>query len=143
MCALLTSEVTESGSGCCRPVSRVLSSRSSDGHFSGNVVTHVLEQPTRSVLVGAGRPSLPIWPCSRWGLPCRECHHSRGELLPHRFTLACTQDYGSSAVCSLLHCPSRQYASPRRYLAACPMEPGLSSSVYAPATIRPTASSET
>ena len=31
--------------------------------------------------------------------------------------------------------------SPRRYLAACPMEPGLSSSVCTLATIRPTASS--
>ena len=33
------------------------------------MVAHALEQPTRSVLVGTGRPSLPIWPCSRWGLP--------------------------------------------------------------------------
>jgi len=31
-------------------------------------------------------------------------------------------------------------ASPRRYLAACPMEPGLSSDAFAPATIQPTAS---
>ena len=24
----------------------------------------------------------PIWPCFRWGLPCRPCYHVRGELLP-------------------------------------------------------------
>ncbi len=42
---------------------------------------------------GAGRtaggvpPSLPMWSCSRWGLPCRPCRHGRGGLLPHRFTL--------------------------------------------------------
>lgn len=24
----------------------------------------------------------PIWPCFRWGLPCRPCCHVRGELLP-------------------------------------------------------------
>src|SRR5260370_41486743 len=29
----------------------------------------------------------PIWPCSRWGLPCRGCCHPRGALLPHHFTL--------------------------------------------------------
>ena len=30
----------------------------------------------------------PIWSCTRWGLPCRPCHHGRGALLPHLFTLA-------------------------------------------------------
>jgi hypothetical protein len=62
-----------------------------DGHFSRSVVTHALEQPTRSVLIGTGRPSLPIWPCSHWGLPCHGCYHPCGELLPHRFTLACAR----------------------------------------------------
>src|SRR5271169_750457 len=32
----------------------------------------------------------PIWPCSRWGLPCRGCCHPRGALLPHHFTLTGT-----------------------------------------------------
>ena len=36
----------------------------------------------------SGHPSLPIWPCSRWGLPCRSCYQKRGGLLPHLFTLA-------------------------------------------------------
>jgi hypothetical protein len=31
----------------------------------------------------------PIWPCSRWGLPCHACYHPRGALLPHHFTLTC------------------------------------------------------
>ncbi len=59
----------------------------SDGHSSRNVVTHALEQPTRSVLVGVGHSSLLIWPCSRWGLPSHDCYQSCGGLLPHRFTL--------------------------------------------------------
>ena len=29
----------------------------------------------------------PIWPCSRWGLPCQARHRTRGALLPHLFTL--------------------------------------------------------
>ena len=29
----------------------------------------------------------PIRFCSRWGLPCHECYHPRGALLPHPFTL--------------------------------------------------------
>ena len=35
----------------------------------------------------AGRLSLLIWACWRWGLPCRGCHQPRGALLPHHFTL--------------------------------------------------------
>ena len=42
---------------------------------------------------------------------------------------------------SVLCCTIRRgYASPRRYLAVCPVEPGLSSNACALATIRPTAS---
>ena len=52
----------------------------------------------------------PIRPCSRWGLPCRPCHHVRGGLLPHRFTLTCAakglRPQPPSAVYSLLHFPS-------------------------------------
>ena len=37
---------------------------------------------------GAGRPKwFPIWPCTRWGFPCRVACASRGALLPHLFTL--------------------------------------------------------
>jgi hypothetical protein len=32
-------------------------------------------------------PGSPIWPCTRWGFPCRVACASRGALLPHLFTL--------------------------------------------------------
>lgn len=31
---------------------------------------------------------VPIWRCSRWGLPCRPCCQGRGGLLLHRFTFS-------------------------------------------------------
>ena len=34
--------------------------------------------------------AVPIWSCSRWGLPCRLRYRSRGALLPHPFNLART-----------------------------------------------------
>ncbi len=40
--------------------------------------------------VGSTR-RLPIWSCTRWGLPCRFCHQNRGALLPHHCTLTCRQ----------------------------------------------------
>jgi hypothetical protein len=77
-------------------------------HSSGTHVTVGLKQPTRKrARIGAVphddfRPKdrtswhrldgFPIWPCSRWGLPCRPCYQGRGALLPHRFTL--TGHYG-------------------------------------------------
>jgi len=51
---------------------------------------------------GRGGPLLPIWPCSRWGLPCRTCHQARGELLPRHFTLT---EAEAQAVCFLWHFP--------------------------------------
>jgi len=47
------------------------------------------------------------------------CYQTRGALLPHPFTL--TSD--SSTLC----CTFRRLTPPRRYLAPCPMKPGLSS----------------
>ena len=32
-------------------------------------------------------PRFPIWPCTRWGFPCRVACASRGGLLHHLFTL--------------------------------------------------------
>jgi len=37
---------------------------------------------------GPQGPAIPIWSCSRWGLPCRRRCRRRGALLPHPFTLA-------------------------------------------------------
>ena len=95
----------------CKPGS--VECRHSDGHSSRSTVTRTLEQPTRSVFVGVGHPSLPIWPCSRWGLPSHACYQSCGELLPHRFTLACVlvnQHHRRFAFCCTFrqcfqHCP--------------------------------------
>lgn len=88
-----------------RPVSRVLSRATiplgrTSPHASSN-------------LPGGGRGPrrapcgayLPIWSCSRWGLPCRDCYQPRGALLPHRFTLATPALRQRSAVCFLLHFP--------------------------------------
>ena len=51
-----------------------------DSHSSRRTVASTLKQPTRKQR--EPRPRFPIWPCSRWGLPCRPCYHVRGELLP-------------------------------------------------------------
>ena len=58
-------------------------------HSSRYAVTDALKRPTRKRR--EPRPCFPIWPCFGWGLPCRPCYHVRGELLPRRFTLACTE----------------------------------------------------
>ncbi len=58
--------------------------------------------PWRSRRAGA---SLPIWPCSVWGLPCHATHAARGALLPHLFTLTAIP-LGPAAVCFLWHWPS-------------------------------------
>jgi hypothetical protein len=39
-------------------------------------------------LSGNGLRAVPIWSCSRWGLPCHSCCQERGALLPHHFNLA-------------------------------------------------------
>jgi len=107
-----------------QPVSRVLSW----------IIIHLdwkspssLKQPTRKRR--GQRLSLPIWSCSGWGLPCHSCYHERGALLPHPFTLTrrgIAERYQAwrFAFC----CTGRRLAPPRRYLAPCPVEPGLSSS---------------
>jgi hypothetical protein len=66
-----------------------------DSHSSRRTVASTLKQPTRKQR--EPRPCFPIWPCSGWGLPCRPCYHGRGELLPRRFTLACSQ-FASGAI---------------------------------------------
>ncbi len=59
----------------------------------------------RSLRLRADRPprEVPIWHCSRWGLPCRSCCQSRGGLLPHRFTFSPAR---SGVVSSLWRFPS-------------------------------------
>jgi len=58
-------------------------------HSSWSHVTVWLSRPTR---IRCGPHHwIPIWSCSRWGLPCRSCYHERGALLPHHFTLTAQQ----------------------------------------------------
>ena len=64
-----------------------------------------------------------IWSCCRWGLPCHACHHARGALLPHHFTL--TRQRRAVSFC----CTFRRVAPPGRYPAPCPAQFGLSSSL--------------
>ena len=45
-------------------------------------------EPVRFRVLRRAVARFPIWPCTRWGLPCRVACASRGALLPHLFTLA-------------------------------------------------------
>ena len=89
-----------------------------DNHSSRICVATYLKQPTRTQR--GPRQCVPIWSCSEWGLPCHYCYQQRGALLPHHFTLTSKRRY--------IFCGTgRGFTSPRRYLAPCPAEPGLSS----------------
>jgi hypothetical protein len=41
---------------------------------------------------------IPIWSCSRWGLPCHACYQSCGALLPPHFTLTMASHGGIFSV---------------------------------------------
>ena len=96
-----------------------------DNHSSRTYVTARLKQPTRPQR--GPRQWGPIWSCSGWSLPCHE-------LLPVA-RCALTAPFHPYLILNLrsghrrfaLCCTSRRLAPPRRYLALCPMEPGLSS----------------
>ena len=65
-----------------RPISRVLSRTVIHlGRLSPNASSNL---PGSSV---GHAKRIPIWSCSRWGLPCHYCYQQRGALLPHHFTL--------------------------------------------------------
>jgi len=105
---------------------------------------HLSQQPipgTRPALAGPERaaPGFPIWPCTRWGFPCRVAFASRGALLPHLFTLAPTSSPMSGRFNFLWHYPSGRLASPppacipegfRGYAASRPLVFGLSSPLF-------------
>ena len=112
----------------CKPGSvghRSLAQAIRDGHSSGTMFAHCLEQPTRTAsltsLPRCYRPranssacAVPIRFCSRWGLPCHRRCRQRGALLPHLFTLALrSSEEWSRAVRSLWHFP---WGRPRRVL---------------------------
>src|SRR5690606_1896147 len=97
-----------------------------DSHSSGRNVTVTLKQPTRTRR--GQRHEVPIWPCSRWGLPCRPV--TRLAVRSYR-TISPLPAPGHPKMAGPLAvsfcCTFRRLAPPRRYLAPCPVEPGLSS----------------
>ncbi len=74
-----------------------------------------------------GRLSPPIWPCSGRGLPSHVRYRPCGGLLPHPFTLTALLRGRRFAFCCTVRCVKLSPHAPRRYLATCPVEPGLSS----------------
>ena len=68
------------------------------GHLSGRARCRAAQAANPGLLLRGPRQEPPIWPCSRWGLPCPACRHASGALLPHRFTLACGRRSDPSAV---------------------------------------------
>ena len=118
-----------------RPVSRVLYARRRDSHSSRSGVAARLQRPTRERR--GPRQSSPIRSCFRWGLPCRAA------LAPHAVRSCRTLSPLPRTPCgavrrSALCCTFRRLTPPRRYLAPCPLKPGLSSTCKHGATVRPT-----
>ena len=114
--------------GGSRPISRVLSRTTIHLGRTSPCASSDLPGSPCGPQERTRRPArFPIWSCSRWGLPCRRMlpparcaltapfhpYLPRPLHVPHwRFAFCCTV---------------RGLAPPRRYLAPCPVEPGLSS----------------
>lgn len=59
-------------------------------------------------------PRFPIWPCTRWGFPCRVACASRGGLLHHLFTLTADPASGTGWRSDFLwHFPSASLPTDR------------------------------
>src|SRR5690606_30802174 len=90
-----------------------------DSHSSRRNVTVTLKQPTRTRR--GQRHEVPIWPCSRWGLPCRPV--ARLAVRSYR-TISPLPAPGHPKMAGPLAvsfcCTFRRLAPPRRYLARCP-----------------------
>ena len=97
-----------------------------DSHSSRCCVTTALKQPTRTQR--GPRHWVPIWSCSEWGLPCHALlPGARCALTAPFHPYRPPEVYFKGLRRSTLCCTFRRLAPPRRYLALCPMEPGLSS----------------
>ena len=98
-----------------------------DSHSSRASITTSLKRPTR---IRHG-PCLvdPYLVLLRVGFSIAvECCHLRGALLPHHFNLTVTTRLKREVLRRYTFCCTfRRLTPPRRYLALCPMEPGLSS----------------
>ena len=92
-------------------------------HSSRRRVAATLKQPTRRHR--GQRHCLPIWSCSRWGLPCRSV--ARLAVRSYRTVSPLPRIPEGTVRRSALCCTFRRLSPPRRYLAPCPVEPGLSS----------------
>jgi len=110
-----------------RPISRVLSRTTIHLGRASPRASSDLPGNSCGPQVRARKPAcFPIWSCSRWGLPCRRM------LPPARCALTapfhpCRHRIAAALGRSALCCTFRGLAPPRRYLAPCPVEPGLSS----------------
>ena len=83
-------ENKEGSEWTCKPGSVPVVSRkrpTGDGHFSRKPIARLLKQPTRKSITDRTGPCvapgglkslgpalLPVWPCSRWGLPSQAGH---------------------------------------------------------------------
>ena len=129
--------------GGSRPISRVLSRTTIHLGRTSPCASSDLPGSPCGQQERARRPArFPIWSCSRWGLPCRRM------LPPARCALTAPFHPCRHCIAAMLGrfafcCTFRGLAPPRRYLAPCPVEPGLSSAQGAavawptPATIIP------
>jgi hypothetical protein len=102
-----------------------------DSHSSGMYVTVHLKQPTR--IQRGPRHWIPIWSCSEWGLPSHRLLPAvrcalTAPFHPYRPRTSLLRNTGLRRF--IFCCTFRRLAPPRRYLALCPVEPGLSSSRF-------------
>jgi len=112
----------------CKPGSVLGNPR--DGHSSGTSVAGRLARPTRTA-VRKQTVAVPIWSCSRWGLPCRVCCRPRGALLPHRFTLASAGSENPEPIGGLISVALSLGSPPPDVIRhRVSVEPGLSSSHF-------------
>ena len=93
-------------------------------HSSRPCVAARLEQPTRERR--GPRHYSPIWSCSRWGLPCHAALAPRA-VRSYRTFSPLPRTSRDAVRRFAFCCTFRRLTPPRRYLAPCPMEPGLSS----------------
>ena len=95
-----------------------------DSHSSRRRVAAALEQPTRERR--GPRHCSPMWSCSEWGLPCHAALTPRA-VRSYRTVSPLPRTSCDAVRRFALCCTFRRLTPPRRYLALCPMEPGLSS----------------
>jgi hypothetical protein len=124
--------------GGSRPISRVLSWTTIHLGRTSPCASSDLPGSPCEPQERARRPAcFPIWSCSRWGLPCRRM------LPPARCALTAPFHPCRHCIAAMLGrfafcCTFRGLAPPRRYLAPCPVEPGLSSTSLNAAVAWPT-----